>query len=119
MSGRGFFAAEPLHGRLLRTKDPIGWVVYVLIFAMGAAARACITFTIFKNIAALQTLGRSDHKFFSFCIYSTSNVSKMLIHLFFPDLHCLGYFPGAHLLFFQKPDHLLAYSLHVFLIQKT
>jgi hypothetical protein len=96
----------------LRTKDPVGWITDAFDFTMGTATRACITLPIFKNIAASQTLGRSDYKLFSFCIDSTANMSKMLIHLFFPDPHLLGHFPGAHLLFFQKPDHLLAYGLH-------
>jgi hypothetical protein len=93
--------------------DPVHWLLDVGPFAMGAATRAGEALPVLKNISTHQTPGRSDIELFPLGRYGARNMRKMLINLFFPDSHGLGELPGAHLLFTQEDDHLLANRLHV------
>jgi hypothetical protein len=81
-------------------------------FAPWAATRASDPLPVLKKISTFQTSERSDIELFPLGRYGADNMKKMLINLFFPDSRCLGEFPGAHFLFTQKDDHLLANRLH-------
>ena len=69
----------------------------MLTFATRTAARRCITFPVFKDVAATQTTGRSDNQFLSPGAYRASNMQKVFVDLFFPDPYRLREFSGTHL----------------------
>ena len=93
--------------------DPVRWLLDVGPFATGAATRAGEALPVLKNISAHQTPGRSDIELFPLGRYGARNMRKMFINLLFPDSRRLGKLPGAHLLFTQEDNHLLANRLHV------
>ena len=79
--------------------DSIHWLLKVRSSAARASTWAGEATSVFKHISTCEAGGRPDNHLFSLGCYGACNMREMLIHLFFPNSHRLGEFPGAHIIF--------------------
>jgi len=93
--------------------DPVRCLLKVGPLAARTATGAGKTLPVLKNISTRATPERLNDELFPLGCCGAGDMGEMLVYLLFPDAHCLGESPGAHLRLTQKDDHLLTNRVHL------